>query len=161
MKKTIFIILTMMSILTFSKANNAELKGTTHVGYDILTEHTVLMGELTLYRKFESKKTNAIFNIGGGIDVAAYLGPYKQRDKYAFILRPYFSTEIGGYVNKDTRMYTDIKLGIGFANTENTIGPLPKFGLGLGLVYKENFTAEIAYNFPVAVTLGIGARFGF
>ena len=160
MKKTIFIILTMMSILTFSKANNAELKGTTHVGYDILTEHTVLMGELTLYRKFESKKTNAIFNIGGGIDVAAYLGPYKQRDKYAFILRPYFATEIGGYVSKDVRVYGDIKLGLGILFTDKTASLFHKAGASIGVTYKK-FTFELGYDLPTAISIGFGARFGF
>ena len=160
MKKTTFIILTMMSILTFSKTNNAELKGNTHVGYDILTEHTVLMGELTLYRKFESKRTNAIFNIGGGIDVAAYLGPYKQRDKYAFILRPYFSTEIGGYVSTNTKLYTDLKLGLGLATDFNDIKPFSKVGVGFGVLYKH-VSVEIGYNFPGAITLGVGTRLGF
>lgn len=155
MKKIIF-ILTMMSTFTFSndiRNSIVELKGTVSAGYDFYTKDTAFINELTVYRKFEEKKINTIFNVGGGLDITHYYGK-------AFMFRPYIATEIGGYVSPNTKLYTDLKLGLGLVTDFTDIVPFSKVGVGFGVLYKH-VSVEIGYNFPGAITLGFGTRLGF
>lgn len=129
-----------------------ELKTMLHSGYDFLLGGTI-KAEVTLYKRFDVK--NAVFNVGAGLDFSNY---FKEKEYVLGFIRPYFATEIGGYVSKDVRMYTELKLGgtLAFGGK-----PLPKAGVSLGMTYKERFTAELGYDLPSSFTLGLGARFGF
>lgn len=138
-----------------------ELKTMLHSGYDFLlgsesgSGSGTIKAEVTLYKRFDVK--NAVFNVGAGLDFSNY---FKEKEYVLGFIRPYFATEIGGYVSKDVRMYTELKLGgtLAFSRGKK---PLPKAGISLGMTYKERFTAELGYDFPSSLTLGLGARFGF
>ena len=165
MKKILVIfIITISSIFSFSakpmekKKLGGEVKLMLHGGYDLFKDPNFLLSaEIGAYKKFEVKKINTIFNVGGGLDFSNYF----DSSKYEAIIRPYFSTEIAGYVSPDVRMFTDIKLGIGISANKYTVIAYPKTGITLGMTYKESFTVELGYNIPTAITLGFGARFGF
>ena len=164
MKKVLVIFLiTISSVLSFSakqmqNKKDVELKAMLHAGYDpIIPEHINVLIEVGAYKKFEINKTKAIINVGGGVDLSNYF----DGDTYNGFFRPYFSTEIGGYLSKDVRMFTDIKLGLGVFFGNKGTYPQPKAGLSLGLTYKEHFTIEVAANFPGTFTIGLGSRFGF
>ena len=165
MKKILVIFLvTISSIFSFSakpmekKKLGGEVKLMLHGGYDLFKDPNFLLSaEIGAYKKFEVKKINTIFNVGGGLDFSNYF----LTGKYYGLVRPYFSTEIGGYVSKDIRMYTDIKLGVGLLFGDKGLEAHPKAGLSLGLTYKEHFTIEVAGNFPATVSIGFGSRFGF
>lgn len=131
-----------------------ELKTMLHSGYDVIFSAGNIRTEVTVYKRFDVK--NAVFNVGAGFDFSNY---FKEKEYELGVIRPYFATEIGGYVSKDVRMYTELKLG----GTLLAFGgkPLPKAGVSLGMTYKERFTAELGYDFPSSLTLGLGARFGF
>ena len=159
---TIFILFS--SIFSFSakqvqnKKLDVELKTMIHGGYDEWENLGFVFLEVEAFKKFEVKEINTIFNVGGGIDLANFFG----NKQYIPVIRPYFVTEIGGYITPDVRMYTDIKLGVGpKLRFDNSKPVVPKTGVTLGVTYKEKFTAEIGYYAPEAVTLGFGARFGF
>ena len=122
-----------------------------------LTLRINLSLEIDAYKKFEVKKINTIFNVGGGLDFTNYF----DSSEYEAIIRPYFSTEIAGYVSKDIRMFTDIKLGVGAFIRESLVEAFPKASVSLGMTYKEHFTFEVAGNFPTTVSIGFGSRFGF
>ena len=140
------------------KKLDVELKAMLSGGYDhVADQKFVISAEVGAYKKFEVKKINTIFNVGGGLDFSNYF----LTGKYYGLVRPYFSTEIGGYVSKDIRMYTDIKLGVGLLFGDKGLEAHPKAGLSLGLTYKEHFTIEVAGNFPATVSIGFGSRFGF
>ena len=158
---TIFIISS--SIFSFSakpmqnKKLDVELKTMIHGGYDPHENLGTIFLEVEASKKFDVKKINTIFNVGGGIDFSNYF----DDEHYIGVIRPYFSTEIAGYVSPDVRMFTDIKLGIGISANKYTVMAYPKTGITLGMTYKESFTVELGYNIPTAITLGFGARFGF
>lgn len=137
-----------------------ELKTMLHSGYDVIFSAGNIRTEVTVYKRFDVK--NAIFNVGAGLDFSNYL-KIDTEIIYAGFIRPYFATEIGGYVSKDIRMYTELKLGGAFIFGAALLrrNPLPKAGISLGMTYKERFTAELGYDFPSGLTLGLGARFGF
>ena len=140
------------------KKLDVELKAMLSGGYDhVAYQKFVISAEVGAYKKFEVKKINTIFNVGGGLDFTNYF----DSSEYEAIIRPYFSTEIAGYVSPDVRMFTDIKLGIGISANKHTVIAYPKTGITLGMTYKERFTVELGYNIPTAITLGFGARFGF
>lgn len=132
-----------------------ELKTMLHSGYDVILRAGNIRTEVNVYKRFDVK--NAIFNVGAGLDFSNY---FKEKEYVLGFIRPYFATEIGGYVSKDVRMYTELKLGgtLAFSRGKK---PLPKAGISLGMTYKERFTAELGYDFPSSLTLGLGARFGF
>ena len=164
MKKVLVIFLiTISSFLSFSakpmqNKKDVELKTLLNVGYDhVIPGHINLSLEVDAYKKFEVKKINTIFNVGGGLDFSNYF----NSGEYIAIIRPYFSTEIAGYVSKDIRMFTDVKLGVGAFIHEDEVQAFPKTSVSLGMTYKERFTVELAYNLPVTISLGFGARFGF
>ena len=165
MKKILVIfIITISSIFSFSaksmekKKLGGKVKLMLHGGYDLFKDPNFLLSaEIGAYKKFEVKKINTIFNVGGGIDFSNYFNDIE----YVAIIRPYFSTEIAGYVSKDIRMFTDIKLGVGAFIRESFVETFPKASVSLGMTYKERFTVELAYNLPVTISLGFGARFGF
>ena len=163
MKKILLTILIMISsFLSFSQNNNKKdvgIKAMFHIGYDrfFVMKHINLLSELEAYKKFEVKKIDTIFNVGGGLDFSNRF----DNASYAAIIVPYFSTEIGGYILQDIRMYTNIKIGVGSIINSVYSDFFPKASLSLGMIYKENFTVEIGTHFPRAVTLGFGSRFGF
>ena len=165
MKKILVIfIITISSIFSFSakpmekKKLGGEVKLMLHGGYDIFKDPNFLVSaEIGAYKKFEVKKLNTIFNVGGGIDFSNYFNDIE----YVAIIRPYFSTEIGGYVSKDIRMFTDIKLGVGAFIRESFVEAFPKASVSLGMTYKEHFTVEMSYNTFSTISLGFGSRFGF
>ena len=165
MKKILVIfIITISSIFSFSakpmekKKLGGEVKLMLHGGYDIFKDPNFLVSaEIGAYKKFEVKKINTIFNVGGGIDFSNYFNDIE----YVAIIRPYFSTEIGGYVSKDIRMFTDIKLGVGAFIRESFVEAFPKASVSLGMTYKEHFTVEMSYNTFSTISLGFGSRFGF
>ena len=180
MKKIILIfIITISSVFSFSekpkkttkttkkvevvkpvqkKKLEVELKAMLSGGYDhVVGQKFVISAEVGAYKKFEVKKINTIFNVGGGLDFSNYF----NSGEYIAIIRPYFSTEIAGYVSKDIRMFTDVKLGVGAFINEDEVQAFPKTSVSLGMTYKERFTVELAYNLPVTISLGFGARFGF
>lgn len=134
-----------------------ELKTMLHSGYDFLVESGTIKAEVTVYKRFDVK--NAVFNVGAGLDFSNY---FTETKYLVGEIRPYFATEIGGYVSKDVRMYTELKLG-GTLKFEGVSlrKSSPKAGISLGITYKERFTAELGYDFPLGLTLGLGARFGF
>ena len=140
------------------KKLDVELKAMLSGGYDhVVGQKFVISAEVGAYKKFEVKKINTIFNVGGGLDFSNYF----DSSEYIALIRPYFSTEIAGYVSKDIRMFTDIKLGVGAFINEDEVQAFPKTSVSLGMTYKERFTVELAYNLPVTISLGFGARFGF
>lgn len=159
---TIFIISS--SIFSFSakpmqnKKLDVELKTMIHGGYDPHENLGTIFLEVEASKKFDVKKINTIFNVGGGIDFSNYF----DDEHYIGVIRPYFATEIGGYVSPDLRMYTGVKLGIGpkFVSAAGSTF-IPKLNAVLGITYKEKFTSEIGYHLPATITLGVGARFGF
>ena len=165
MKKILVIfIITISSIFSFSakpmekKKLGGEVKLMLHGGYDLFKDPNFLLSaEIGAYKKFEVKKINTIFNVGGGIDFSNYFNDIE----YVAIIRPYFSTEIGGYVSKDIRMFTDIKLGVGAFIRESLIEAFPKASVSIGMTYKEHFTVEMSYNTFSTISLGFGSRFGF
>ena len=165
MKKILVIfIITISSIFSFSakpmekKKLGGEVKLMLHGGYDLFKDPNFLLSaEIGAYKKFEVKKINTIFNVGGGIDFSNYFNDIE----YVAIIRPYFSTEIGGYLIKDVRMFTDIKLGVGAFIRESFVEAFPKASVSLGMTYKEHFTVEMSYNTFSTISLGFGARFGF
>ncbi len=165
MKKILVIfIITISSIFSFSakpmekKKLGGEVKLMLHGGYDLFKDPNFLLSaEIGAYKKFEVKKINTIFNVGGGIDFSNYFNDIE----YVAIIRPYFSTEIGGYVSKDIRMFTDIKLGVGAFIRESLIEAFPKASVSIGMTYKEHFTVEMSYNTFSTISLGFGTRFGF
>ena len=164
MKKVLVIFLiTISSVLSFSakpmqNKKDVELKAMLHAGYDpIIPEHINVLIEVGAYKKFEINKTKAIINVGGGVDLSNYF----DGDTYNGFFRPYFSTEIGGYVSKDIRMFTDIKLGVGAFIRESFVETFPKASVSLGMTYKEHFTVEMSYNTFSTISLGFGSRFGF
>ena len=165
MKKILVIfIITISSIFSFSakpmekKKLGGEVKLMLHGGYDLFKDPNFLLSaEIGAYKKFEVKKINTIFNVGGGIDFSNYFNDIE----YVAIIRPYFSTEIAGYVSKDVRMYTDIKLGVGAFIRESLVEAFPKASVSLGMTYKEHFTVEMSYNTFSTISLGFGSRFGF
>ena len=165
MKKILVIfIITISSIFSFSakpmekKKLGGEVKLMIHGGYDLFKDPNFLLSaEIGAYKKFEVKKINTIFNVGGGIDFSNYFNDVE----YVAIIRPYFSTEIGGYVSKDIRMFTDIKLGVGAFIRESFVEAFPKASVSLGMTYKEHFTVEMSYNTFSTISLGFGSRFGF
>ena len=140
------------------KKLDVELKAMLSGGYDhVVGQKFVISAEVGAYKKFEVKKINTIFNVGGGLDFSNYF----DSSEYIALIRPYFSTEIAGYVSPDVRMFTDIKLGVGAFINEDEVQAFPKTSVSLGMTYKERFTVELAYNLPVTISLGFGARFGF
>ena len=140
------------------KKLDVELKAMLSGGYDhVVGQKFTISTEIGAYKKFEVKKINTIFNVGGGIDFSNYF----DSSEYIALIRPYFSTEIAGYVSKDIRMFTDVKLGVGAFINEDEVQAFPKTSVSLGMTYKERFTVELAYNLPVTISLGFGARFGF
>ena len=140
------------------KKLDVELKAMLSGGYDhVVGQKFTISTEIGAYKKFEVKKINTIFNVGGGLDFSNYF----NSGEYIALIRPYFSTEIAGYVSKDIRMFTDIKLGVGAFINEDEVQAFPKTSVSLGMTYKERFTVELAYNLPVTISLGFGARFGF
>ena len=140
------------------KKLDVELKAMLSGGYDhVVGQKFVISAEVGVYKKFEVKKINTIFNVGGGIDFSNYFNDIE----YVAIIRPYFSTEIGGYVSKDIRMFTDIKLGVGAFIRESFVEAFPKASVSLGMTYKEHFTVEMSYNTFSTISLGFGSRFGF
>ena len=140
------------------KKLDVELKAMLSGGYDhVVGQKFTISTEIGAYKKFEVKKINTIFNVGGGIDFSNYF----DSSEYIALIRPYFSTEIAGYVSKDIRMFTDLKLGVGAFINEDEVQAFPKTSVSLGMTYKERFTVELAYNLPVTISLGFGARFGF
>ena len=165
MKKILVIfIITISSIFSFSakpmekKKLGGEVKLMLHGGYDLFKDPNFLLSaEIGAYKKFEVKKINTIFNVGGGINFSNYFNDIE----YVAIIRPYFSTEIGGYVSKDIRMFTDIKLGVGAFIRESFVETFPKASVSLGMTYKEHFTVEMSYNTFSTISLGFGSRFGF
>ena len=165
MKKILVIfIITISSIFSFSaklmekKKLGGEVKLMLHGGYDLFKDPNFLLSaEIGAYKKFEVKKINTIFNVGGGIDFSNYFNDIE----YVAIIRPYFSTEIAGYVSKDIRMFTDIKLGVGAFIRESFVEAFPKASVSLGMTYKEHFTVEMSYNTFSTISLGFGSRFGF
>ena len=165
MKKILVIfIITISSIFSFSakpmekKKLGGEVKLMLHGGYDLFKDPNFLLSaEIGAYKKFEVKKINTIFNVGGGIDFSNYFNDIE----YVAIIRPYFSTEIAGYVSPDVRMFTDIKLGVGAFIRESFVEAFPKASVSLGMTYKEHFTVEMSYNTFSTISLGFGARFGF
>ncbi len=165
MKKILVIfIITISSIFSFSakpmekKKLGGEVKLMLHGGYDLFKDPNFLLSaEIGAYKKFEVKKINTIFNVGGGIDFSNYFNDIE----YIAIIRPYFSTEIDGYVSKDIRMFTDIKLGVGAFIRESFVEAFPKASVSLGMTYKEHFTVEMSYNTFSTISLGFGSRFGF
>jgi len=165
MKKILVIfIITISSIFSFSakpmekKKLGGEVKLILHGGYDLFKDPNFLLSaEIGAYKKFEVKKINTIFNVGGGIDFSNYFNDVE----YVAIIRPYFSTEIGGYVSKDIRMFTDIKLGVGAFIRESFVEAFPKASVSIGMTYKEHFTVEMSYNTFSTISLGFGSRFGF
>lgn len=159
--------ISLSSILSFSekienkeqnKKANFELKAMIHSGYDVLVRSgtATIKAEVNIYKRFDVK--SAIFNVGAGIDFTNFF----NKESYVGVIRPYLVTEIGGYVSKNVRMYTDLKLGgtLFFRNTLSYDQVL-KTGVSLGMTYKERFTAEIGFDYPSSFTLGLGARFGF
>ena len=164
MKKILLIILTIMTTLAFShemknKKNDIELKTMIRTGFNPLSKSIALVGEVAAYKTYRFEKPDVMVNVGGGIDVGASIR--SENTKYLGLVRPYFATEIGGYVNKDTRMYTDIKLGVGAFIRESLVEAFPKASVSLGMTYKEHFTIEVAGNFPGTFSIGLGSRFGF
>lgn len=165
MKKTfIIIMIALSSVLSFSeklvqkKKLDLELKTMLIGGADFtIFPHAIVSLEFEVYKKFEVKKIDTIFNVGVGLDFSNCF----DNASYAAIIVPYFSTEIGGYILQDIRMYTNIKIGVGSIINSVYSDFFPKASLSLGMTYKENFTAEIGTHFPRAVTLGFGSRFGF
>ena len=165
MKKTLItIMIALSSVLSFSeklvqkKKLDLELKTMLSGGADFtIYPHAIVSLEFEVYKKFEVKKIDTIFNVGGGLDFSNRF----DNASYAAIIVPYFSTEIGGYILQDIRMYTNIKIGVGSIINSVYTDFFPKASLSLGMTYKENFTAEIGTHFPRAVTLGFGSRFGF
>ncbi len=165
MKKTLItIMIALSSVLSFSeklvqkKKLDLELKTMLSGGADFtIYPHAIVSLEFEVYKKFEVKKIDTIFNVGGGLDFSNRF----DNASYAAIIVPYFSTEIGGYILQDIRMYTNIKIGVGSIINSVYSDFFPKASLSLGITYKENFTAEIGTHFPRAVTLGFGSRFGF
>ena len=165
MKKILVIfIITISSIFSFSakpmekKKLGGEVKLMLHGGYDLFKDPNFLLSaEIGAYKKFEVKKINTIFNVGGGLDFSNYF----NSGEYIAIIRPYFSTEIGGYVSKDIRIFTDIKLGVGAFIRESFVEAFPKASVSLGMTYKEHFTVEMSYNTFSTISLGFGSRFGF
>ena len=164
MKKVLVIFLiTISSFLSFSAKSmqnkkDFELKALLNAGYDhVIPGHINLSLEIDAYKKYEVKKINTIFNVGGGIDFSNYF----DDEHYIGVIRPYFATEIGGYVSKDIRMYTDIKLGVGAFIRESLVEAFPKASVSLGMTYKEHFTVEMSYNTFSTISLGFGSRFGF
>jgi len=165
MKKTfIIIMIALSSVLSFSeklvqkKKLDLELKTMLIGGADFtIFPHAIVSLEFEVYKKFEVKKIDTIFNVGVGLDFSNRF----DNASYAAIIVPYFSTEIGGYILQDIRMYTNIKIGVGSIINSVYTDFFPKASLSLGMTYKENFTAEIGTHFPRAVTLGFGSRFGF
>ena len=165
MKKTfIIIMIALSSVLSFSeklvqkKKLDLELKTMLIGGADFtIFPHAIVSLEFEVYKKFEVKKIDTIFNVGVGLDFSNRF----DNASYAAIIVPYFSTEIGGYILQDIRMYTNIKIGVGSIINSVYSDFFPKASLSLGMTYKENFTAEIGTHFPRAVTLGFGSRFGF
>ena len=165
MKKTLIIIMiALSSVLSFSeklvqkKKLDLELKTMLIGGADFtIFPHAIVSLEFEVYKKFEVKKIDTIFNVGVGLDFSNCF----DNASYAAIIVPYFSTEIGGYILQDIRMYTNIKIGVGSIINSVYSDFFPKASLSLGMTYKENFTAEIGTHFPRAVTLGFGSRFGF
>ena len=140
------------------KKLDVELKAMLSGGYDhVVGQKFTISTEIGAYKKFEVKKINTIFNVGGGLDFSNYF----DSSEYIALIRPYFSTEIAGYVSKDIRMFTDVKLGVGAFINEDEVQAFPKTSVLLGMTYKERFTVELAYNLPVTISLGFGARFGF
>ena len=140
------------------KKLDVELKAMLSGGYDhVVGQKFTISTEIGAYKKFEVKKINTIFNVGGGLDFTNYF----DSSEYIAIIRSYFSTEIAGYVSKDIRMFTDVKLGVGAFINEDEVQAFPKTSVSLGMTYKERFTVELAYNLPVTISLGFGARFGF
>ena len=140
------------------KKLDVELKAMLSGGYDhVVGQKFTISTEIGAYKKFEVKKINTIFNVGGGLDFSNYF----DSSEYIALIRPYFSTEIAGYVSKDIRMFTDVKLGVGAFINEDEVQAFPKTSVSLGMTYKERFTVELAYNLPVTISLGFGARFGF
>ena len=140
------------------KKLDVELKAMLSGGYDhVVGQKFTISTEIGAYKKFEVKKINTIFNVGGGLDFSNYF----DSSEYIALIRPYFSTEIAGYVSKDIRMFTDVKLGVGAFINEDEVQAFPKTSVSLGMTYKEHFTVELAYNLPVTISLGFGARFGF
>lgn len=165
MKKTLIIIMiALSSVLSFSeklvqkKKIDLELKTMLSGGADFtIFPHAIVSLEFEVYKKFEVKKIDTIFNVGVGLDFSNRF----DNASYAAIIVPYFSTEIGGYILQDIRMYTNIKIGVGSIINSVYTDFFPKASLSLGMIYKENFTAEIGTHFPRAVTLGFGSRFVF
>ncbi len=140
------------------KKLDVELKAMLSGGYDhVVGQKFTISTEIGAYKKFEVKKINTIFNVGGGLDFSNYF----DSSEYIALIRPYFSTEIAGYVSKDIRMFTDVKLGVGAFINEDEVQAFPKTSVSLGMTYKERFTVELSYNLPVTISLGFGARFGF
>lgn len=165
MKKTLIVIMiALSSVLSFSeklvqkKKLDLELKTMLSGGADFtIFPHAIVSLEFEVYKKFEVKKIDTIFNVGVGLDFSNCF----DNASYAAIIVPYFSTEIGGYILQDIRMYTNIKIGVGSIINSVYSDFFSKASLSLGMTYKENFTAEIGTHFPRAVTLGFGSRFGF
>ena len=174
MKKILVIfIISVSSIFLFSaeekeqvenKKLGIELKTMINAGFEAESKIGDFFVELDVSKRFDVEKINTIFNVGGGIDFANYFNFNRQ---YSAVITPYFLTEVGGYISKDTRLYTNMKTGVGVRITAQNNGGgmspkiehLPKFELGLGVLYKH-LSAEISYNYPIALTLGLGARFG-
>ena len=177
MKKILVIfIISVSSIFLFSaeekeqvenKKLGIEVKTMINAGFEAQSQIGDFFVELDVSKRFDVEKINTIFNVGGGIDFANYFNSKRQ---YSAVIAPYFLTEVGGYISKDTRLYTNMKTGVGVRITPKDNGGgmdnnlkiehLPKFELGLGVLYKH-LSAEISYNYPIALTLGLGARFGF
>ena len=163
MKKILLIILTIMTTLAFShemknKKNDIELKTMIRTGFNPLSKSIALVGEVAAYKTYRFEKPDVMVNVGGGIDVGASIR--NENTKYFGLVRPYFATEIGGYVSKDVRVYGDIKLGLGILFTDKTASLFHKAGASIGVTYKK-FTFELGYDLPSAISIGFGARFGF
>ena len=170
MKKILVIfIITLQSFFLFSyedqienKKLGIELKTMINAGYETDGQNGNVFLELDLSKRFDVEKINTIFNIGGGIDFASYFAS----NTFLGTIKTYILTEVGGYVSKDTRLYTNMKAGVGVAikkndnDNGNKVSYQPKFELGLGVLYKY-LSVEASYNYVGALTLGIGARFGF
>ena len=141
-----------------NKKLGIELKTMINAGYENISGNGDIFIELEASKRFDVDKINTIFNVGGGVDFTSFFGD----GGFVGVLNTYLLTEVGGYVSKDTRLYTNMKVGVGIkkgTNDDNS-NTLPKFEFGLGVLYKH-LSVEASYNVIGALTLGIGARFGF
>lgn len=155
MKKFFCTLGAILSISSFGAGNkndiqkkipDLEVKTMIGLGYNFDNPDFAFISTINtnLYKTLYAPKLNTIFNVGVGLELSNIF----SKDRYTTnTIIPYFSTEVGGYVGKDVRMYTGLDIGTNFL--------LMKGSAYLGLSYK-GFSTEVAAQVPPFIVSGMG-----